>query len=187
MESLRGNCYKLCMMGVPINGPSLVQVDNMSVILNLTRPQSTLTKKSNSICYHTVHEAVAMNEFLLGQISTHDNCSDLLKKWPMMEIEWNKLVELCGICMIRVYTHQDRAVWIGLTLRGLFRFTRIQESWDTLERWDVLHTNVEKNESQTQLPTAGACWHVLQLLLVREDQTSPSPCVFTITQYRTDE
>ena len=80
MESLRENCYKLCMMGVPINGPSLVQGYNMSVILNLTRPQSTLTKKSNSICYHAVHEAVAMNEFLLVQISTHDNYSDLLKK-----------------------------------------------------------------------------------------------------------
>ena len=47
MESFRGTCYKIRMIGVPINGPSLVQCDNMSVILNLTRPQSTLTKKSN--------------------------------------------------------------------------------------------------------------------------------------------
>ena len=49
------------MMGVPINGPSLVQGDNMSVILKSTKPQSTLTKKSSSICYHAVHEAVATN------------------------------------------------------------------------------------------------------------------------------
>ena len=69
------------MMGMPINVPSLVQGDNMSVILNLTRPQPTLTKKSNSICYHAVHESVAMNKFLLGQISTHDNYSDLLEKF----------------------------------------------------------------------------------------------------------
>ena len=71
MESLRGTRYKLRMMGVPINGPSLVQGDNMSVILNSTTLQSTLTKKYNSICYHTVCETVAMNEFLVGHISTH--------------------------------------------------------------------------------------------------------------------
>ena len=68
------------MMGVPINGPSLLQGDIMSVILNSTRPQLTLTKKSNSICYHAVCEAVAMNEFLVGHISTHDNYSDILTK-----------------------------------------------------------------------------------------------------------
>ena len=50
VESLRGTCYKLCMLDVPINGPSLVQGDNMLVILNLTRPQSILTNKYNSIC-----------------------------------------------------------------------------------------------------------------------------------------
>ena len=80
MESLRGPHYKLCMMGVPINGPSLVQDDNMSVILNSTRPQLTLTKKSNSICYHAVREAVDMNELLVEHISTHDNYSYLLTK-----------------------------------------------------------------------------------------------------------
>ena len=80
MESLRGTCYKLCMLDVPINGPSLVQVDNMLVILNSTRPQLTLTKKSNIICYHVVSEAVDMNEFMVGHISTHDSYSNLLTK-----------------------------------------------------------------------------------------------------------
>ena len=49
------------MLAMPINEPSLVQGDNMLVILNSTIPQSTLTKKSNSICYHDMREAVAMN------------------------------------------------------------------------------------------------------------------------------
>ena len=49
MGSLQGTSYKLRMMGVPINRPSLVQGDNMLVILNSTIPQSTLTEKSNSI------------------------------------------------------------------------------------------------------------------------------------------
>ena len=39
MKSLQGSRYKIHMMGVPINGPSLVQGDNRSVVLNSTRPQ----------------------------------------------------------------------------------------------------------------------------------------------------
>ena len=60
------------MMGVRINGPSLVQSDKMSVILNSTRPQSTLTRMSNSSFYHSVREAVAMNELLVGHIRTYE-------------------------------------------------------------------------------------------------------------------
>ena len=37
------------------------------------------------------------------------------------------------------------------------------------ERSDVLHTNAEKNARETQLTTAGECWHVLRLLLVSDD------------------
>ena len=67
-------------MGVPFIGPSLVQGDNMLVVFNSTRPQSTLTKKSNSIFYHAVRDAVAMNGFIVGHNSTHDNYYDLLNK-----------------------------------------------------------------------------------------------------------
>ena len=80
MEQLRGLRYKLRMMGVPINGPSFVLGDNMSVIHNTQRPESTLKKKSNAICYHAVREAVAMGELLTGHCSTHDNESDLMTK-----------------------------------------------------------------------------------------------------------
>ena len=68
------------MMGVPINEPSLVQGDNMSVIFNPTTPKLNLTKKSNSNFYHAVCESVAVNELLVGHISTHDKYSDLLTK-----------------------------------------------------------------------------------------------------------
>ena len=50
METARGLRYKLCMMGVPLSGPTLMYGDNMSVIYNTQRPESTLKKKSNSIC-----------------------------------------------------------------------------------------------------------------------------------------
>ncbi|KAL7530823.1 hypothetical protein ACHAXR_003692 [Thalassiosira sp. AJA248-18] len=45
MESLRALRYKLRMMGVPISGPSFTYGDNMSVIHNTQRPESTLKKK----------------------------------------------------------------------------------------------------------------------------------------------
>ena len=77
MEALRGLRYKLRMMGVPLSGPSFIYGDNMSVIHNTQRPESTLKKKSNSICYHATRESVAMGESLTGHISTHDNPADL--------------------------------------------------------------------------------------------------------------
>ena len=52
----------------------------MLVILNWTRLNSNLTKKYNSICYHAVREAVAMNDFLIGHISALENYSYLLTK-----------------------------------------------------------------------------------------------------------
>ena len=80
IETVRGIRYKLRMMGVPLDGPTFVYGDNMSVIHNTQRPESTLKKKSNSICYHAVRESVAMGESLTGHVSTHDNPADLTTK-----------------------------------------------------------------------------------------------------------
>jgi hypothetical protein len=80
METMRGLRYKLRMMGVPLSGPSYLYGDNMSVIHNTQRPESTLKKKSNSICYHAVQESVAMGESLTGHVSTHDNPADITTK-----------------------------------------------------------------------------------------------------------
>lgn len=80
METLRGLRYKLRMMGVPLSGPSFIYGDNMSVIHNTQRPESTLKKKSNSICYHAVRESVAMGESLTGHVSTDMNPADICTK-----------------------------------------------------------------------------------------------------------
>ena len=80
VETLRGIRYKLRMMGVEIAGPSYVYGDNMSVINNTSKPESILKKKSNSICYHFVREAVAMKEALTTHIPTLKNWADLLTK-----------------------------------------------------------------------------------------------------------
>ena len=71
------------MMGVPFSVCSYGYGDNMSVINNIQRPESTLRKKSKYICYHAVCEAVAMGETNNAHISTHDNGSNLLTKYCM--------------------------------------------------------------------------------------------------------
>ena len=80
MERLCGLQYKLRMMGVSISGPSYIYGDNMSVIHNTQRPESTLKKKSHSLCYHAARESVAMGESLTGHIATDKNVADLLTK-----------------------------------------------------------------------------------------------------------
>lgn len=80
MEALHGLRYKLRMMGVELSGPSYIYGDNMSVIHNTQRPESTLKKKSNSICYHAIRESVAMGESLTGHVSTHNNPANLATK-----------------------------------------------------------------------------------------------------------
>jgi hypothetical protein len=83
METLHRFRYKFCMMGVQLSGPSFIYGgDNMSVIHNMQRPESTLKQKSNSVCYHAMHKAVAtMGECLMGHISTqHDNPADICMK-----------------------------------------------------------------------------------------------------------
>ncbi len=77
IEATRGLRYKLRMMGVEISGPTYVYGDNMSVIHNTQRPESTLKKKSNQICFHVARESVAMGESLTAHIDTKENPADL--------------------------------------------------------------------------------------------------------------
>ena len=80
IEHLRSLRYKLRMMGVPINTPSYVYGDNMSVIHNTQRPESTLNKKSNSICFHAIRESVTIQESLTGHVSSENNPADIATK-----------------------------------------------------------------------------------------------------------
>ena len=80
VEALRAIRYKLRMMGVPLEGPSYVYGDNMSVIYNTSKPESTLKKKAHAICYHACREAVAMGEILTGHVRSENNPADLATK-----------------------------------------------------------------------------------------------------------
>ena len=47
IDALRGLRYKLRMMGILIPGPLFIDWDNMSVVHNISRPDSILREKSN--------------------------------------------------------------------------------------------------------------------------------------------
>ena len=73
MEQLRCLCYKLGIMSIPIAGPTYMYGENVSVIYNTSRPESTFKNKSNYICYHAMRKAVAMGEVLTTHIRSENN------------------------------------------------------------------------------------------------------------------
>ena len=77
---MRGLRYKLRMMGIPLEGPSYTYGDNMSVIHNTQRPDSTLKKKCNSIACHACREAVAAGEMITGHVPSEKNPADIATK-----------------------------------------------------------------------------------------------------------
>jgi hypothetical protein len=76
-EALR---YKLQMFGIPIDGRIDILCDNMSVVKNTSLPQSVLSKKHTSICYHRVREAVAAGIVWIAKVDSKENLADLLTK-----------------------------------------------------------------------------------------------------------
>ena len=80
LETLSGIRYKLRVMVVPISGPSYIYGDNISVIHNTQRHESTLKNNSDSIFYHNVCKSVAMGESLTGYVVTNKNYADLATK-----------------------------------------------------------------------------------------------------------
>ena len=52
----------------------------MSVVHNTQQPESTLKKKSNLVCYHTIRESVAMGEIQMGHLPSMDNAANICTK-----------------------------------------------------------------------------------------------------------
>ena len=72
--------YKLRMLGVPIEGPSLLLGDNMSVVLNTTIPSSPLKKKHLACAYHKVREVIAAGIVIFAHIDSKENVADIFTK-----------------------------------------------------------------------------------------------------------
>ena len=80
------------LMGVPVGSPTYMYGDNMSVIHNTSKPESTLKKKSNSIAYHLIREAVAKGEVLTAYVPSKENEADILSKPLPVSGHWKDLV-----------------------------------------------------------------------------------------------
>lgn len=79
-DLVKGLRYKCRMMGIPLDAPTIMRVDNMSVVNNTTSPSSMLKKKSNSIAYHYVRENVAAGVVQIVFVRSQDNLADMLTK-----------------------------------------------------------------------------------------------------------
>jgi hypothetical protein len=79
-EMVEGIRYKLRMMGVELDGPANVFGDNESVIKNVTRPESMLKKKHNSVAFHKVRESGAAGAIRVAHEPGVTNLSDMLTK-----------------------------------------------------------------------------------------------------------
>jgi hypothetical protein len=72
--------YKLRMFGIPVIGPANVLCDNQGVVKNTSIPESTLSKRHNSINYHTVRESAAAGILRVGKEDGETNLSDVFTK-----------------------------------------------------------------------------------------------------------
>ncbi len=64
VDTLQGLRFKLRMVNVAIDSTTHVYRDNMSVINNASKLESTLDKESSTVFYHAVRESVVKGETL---------------------------------------------------------------------------------------------------------------------------
>ena len=79
------------MLGVKVNGPTVVLGDNMSVIQNCSLPSSQLKKKHNAIAYHRIRECVAKGIIRLGHVASEENLADICTK-PLSGMKLHSLM-----------------------------------------------------------------------------------------------
>ena len=72
--------YDLRMLGVEVTGPSILFIDNLSMITSVSLPKSSLKKKHNSLASHRCREAVAAGILSFLHCRLFLNCSDCLTK-----------------------------------------------------------------------------------------------------------
>ena len=66
------------MMGIHLKGPTNLFCDNSSVVLNTTTPESSLSKRHNSIVYHRCREAKVAKIVQVTKEVTKTNLADIL-------------------------------------------------------------------------------------------------------------
>jgi hypothetical protein len=80
IELVEGLWFKLRMMGCPLDGPTCVTADNMSVVHNCTKPKSVLKKKSCSIAFRFCRERIVGKVVFVVWTKLEDNLVDMFTK-----------------------------------------------------------------------------------------------------------
>ena len=80
MEHVVALRFKLRMFGIPLYGPTDVLCDNMSVVNDSAKIDSTLNKKHSSLAYHAVRWSVAAGIVRVGWVQTDFNLADAMTK-----------------------------------------------------------------------------------------------------------
>jgi hypothetical protein len=86
------HCNTICMLGVPLDGPSWMFGNNESVVKSATIPHPSLMKWHNDLAYHRDREAIAAKVLHFCRIPSNQNPADALTKflpwvtsWPLIE------------------------------------------------------------------------------------------------------
>ena len=118
----------------------------MYVIPNTQRPESTLKKKSNSICFHAVCEAVVMGDCLTGHVKTHENPADIPIKVLSGGQKQDHLIKL--IYMIYVIKFiQDSVVKLHHVPEFMHGYSHLW-FWQTCIPWRLHMTKFEGTEKR---------------------------------------
>ena len=80
LEIVEGLIYKLRMLGVPLEGPARFFCDNEAVVKSGSYPKIMLLKKTASIAFHQIREAVASSKILLYYEKSSSDIADLFTK-----------------------------------------------------------------------------------------------------------
>jgi len=79
-DYIRGLRYKLRMMGIPVNNPAIIYLNNQSVLWNTSVPDATLKKKSVAVAYKYCREGVSRNEWVTRFVPSIQNPGDIMTK-----------------------------------------------------------------------------------------------------------
>jgi hypothetical protein len=85
------HCYKLRIMGIPLDGKTSVFCDSEGVVKNTMAPESPLKKRHVAICYHRCREALAADFIQLAKEDTKTNLADAFMK-PSPGPRWKELL-----------------------------------------------------------------------------------------------
>ena len=96
--------YRLRMLGVPIEGSTLLFGDNESMIKNCTRPGSTLKKRHNATGFHRCREAIACRVVDMIHCRSEQNHSDVGTKplGPQIFQKLTKKIEFPSVVVDKI-------------------------------------------------------------------------------------